>query len=100
MDFDKILENVGTFGRIQKLHYIIIGIPSLTAAFYVLSLEFVGKSPSLHCKNRTEGSDPCALNPPCEEFVFGDEFTSIVTEVSQLIVTGKSFKRSFVYPRC
>ncbi|XP_072031893.1 solute carrier family 22 member 15-like isoform X3 [Amphiura filiformis] len=80
MDFDKILENVGTFGKIQKLHYMIICFSSLCGAQYVLSLTFIGISPGYKCKDRPEAEDPCALDPPCEQFVYGDQFTSIITE--------------------
>ena len=80
LDFDKALEKAGGFGYIQLVHFLLIFTVSVFQTQYNVSMVFIGQEPTFACQGRP-GKDPCQLQPPCQAFIYGKEFTSIVSEV-------------------
>ena len=64
---------------------VILNSVQFFTAMHMISLVFTGKEPSFHCKGHPEVSDQdvCEMTPPCKEYEYGTEFTSIVSEVRQ-----------------
>ncbi|XP_071495351.1 solute carrier family 22 member 15-like [Diadema antillarum] len=81
MDFDDALKKVGEFGRAQVVHQVILCTLQFFSAFQMLSLAFVGKAPTVYCEGKPPVyDDVCDMDPPCQEYRYGTEFTSIVSE--------------------
>ncbi|XP_022095300.1 solute carrier family 22 member 15-like [Acanthaster planci] len=79
LDFDEALEKVGGFGFIQRFHFSLLMVIQIFHAAFIVGLAFLGKEPNFTCKGRI-ARNPCQLEPPCKEFVFSKDFTSIVSE--------------------
>ena len=105
MEFEDIIEDLGSFGHWQRVIFFLICIMDIFGAFAMLSPVFTGATPRWRCanysspiggvitgnvsdadKNFTDdvpALDQCT-NPDgakCELFVYEDDFTSIVSEV-------------------
>lgn len=46
MDFDKVLEEIGEFGRFQKINYLLICLPVIFGAAHNLSYLFTAGVPN------------------------------------------------------
>ncbi|XP_022106852.1 solute carrier family 22 member 15-like isoform X2 [Acanthaster planci] len=79
LDFDAALEKVGGFGFVQQIHFTLLFLMQFFQTPFIVLLAFVGKEPAFICKGRP-GSDPCKLQPPCKEYLYSKNFTSIVSE--------------------
>ena len=93
--FDSILEAIGTFGPRQRLIFFFISMAEFFGAFHMLLPVFVGAEPNWYCvppggamnvtEDRNDTFKECeVLEGTCDEIVFRDDFTSIVSEVSFL----------------
>ncbi|XP_038050675.1 solute carrier family 22 member 15-like [Patiria miniata] len=79
LDFDDALEKVGGFGFIQRIHFLLLFLMQFFQTPFIVLLAFVGKEPTFICKGR-RGQRPCKLTPPCKEYLYSKNFTSIVSE--------------------
>ena len=99
MDFDDIIEQLGSFGYWQRVIFVIISLADLFGAFSMLVMVFTGATPKWTCNTfesdsrtisveslpNTTDLMQCKLNDSfvCTNFTFHDDFTSIVSEVSR-----------------
>ncbi|XP_033117332.1 solute carrier family 22 member 15-like [Anneissia japonica] len=80
MDFETALVKVGDFGFQQKLQVGLLTLSQVTLTPQLIGLVFLGATPPFTCKDFPNEQDPCSLNPPCKEYEYGPQFTSIVSE--------------------
>eukprot|EP00057_Strongylocentrotus_purpuratus_P005121 XP_003730263.1 PREDICTED: solute carrier family 22 member 15-like [Strongylocentrotus purpuratus] len=82
MGFDDAMKAVGEFGYTQKIQQVILNSIQLFGAMHMLSLVFVGREPTtVMCGDELSVyDDVCHMKPPCDDYKYGDEFTSIATE--------------------
>lgn len=123
MTYEHIISEVGNFGWWQAVILGLLSLPDIAMAFVVLLPVFIGAAPRFHCAANTEadvtshqyinssgsGSESLiAVNvtsseimvkaddvcKSCDKFVFDNDFTSIVSEVScQFVgITGELFR--------
>ncbi|XP_033119369.1 solute carrier family 22 member 15-like [Anneissia japonica] len=88
MDFDSALKVVGDYGSEQRKYLYLFSFVNLFIPMHIIGLIFLGREPSFTCHRRTEGP-ACSLQV-CPRYVYGDEFTSIVSEWD--LVCDKSYK--------
>ncbi|XP_071959609.1 solute carrier family 22 member 15-like isoform X2 [Antedon mediterranea] len=80
MDFESALVQVGDFGFQQKLQVGLLSLVQLLLVPQMIGLVFIGATPQFTCKKSPNVMNPCSMNPPCEEYQYGSQFTSIVSE--------------------
>ena len=122
MEFDEFIDEIGGFGRLQRLYFLIIRLVEISGAFGVMITVFIGATPRWRC-NRFEGLDleysattnltsmsgineSLILNDTlyqcqrddhqCVEFQFLDEHPSVVSEVSDMY----PFTIIYVFKQC
>lgn len=95
---DEVLERIGSFGRYQIVLNIYFNIAyALWWAFPVMAMVFIASEPGWKCKNNSTCpfTDTISLGDdryrhrcdiPRQDWDFADDFTSVVTEVSGIIV--------------
>ena len=96
---DEVLERIGSFGRYQIVLNIYFNIAyALWWAFPVMAMVFIASEPGWKCKNNSTCpfTDTISLGDdrykhrcdiPRQDWDFADDFTSVVTEVSGIIVS-------------
>lgn len=87
MDIDDAFRLVGQYGRLQRQVFWSTAIPQAFVAWQHILNVFVGAEPRFSCvhSGSTVAPQTCASKDelPCEDYEFsGDDFTSIVSEVS------------------
>ena len=95
---DEALVKLGGFGLFQWLIYIGTSLAEMAVTYQIFLLTFIASEPKWVCKNGSficNFSEPIGLNAddykarcdmPRSEWEFAEDFTSIVTEVGNLIV--------------
>ena len=94
---DEALVKLGGFGLFQWLIYIGASLAEMAVTYQIYLLAFIAGEPKWVCKNGSSicnFSEPIGLNDddyearcdmPRSEWKFADDFTSVVTEVGNLI---------------
>ena len=94
--FDEIIQRIGAFGVWQGYIFITISLPDIWCAFSVMSTVFIGAVPEWNCTMYDDGTKVNYTNytgpvnqckgqsddSRCHEFIYGSEYTSIVSELS------------------
>ena len=88
VEMDEAFKKVGEFGRLQKKLLVWFNLFQLVAAFNMLMITFVGRSPVWNCSKTaaTDGKLMCHMfeTGKCKP-VYSQNFTSIVSEVSMYV---------------
>jgi OCT family organic cation transporter-like MFS transporter 4/5 len=106
MDFEEVIDQLGSFGYWQRVVFFIISVADIFGAFSMLVMMFTGATPKWTCNAyvsnnvtitaehlpNTTDLMTCSVNDSfaCTNFTFHDDFTSIVSEVGRMFVEIKS----------
>ncbi|XP_077861420.1 solute carrier family 22 member 15-like [Saccoglossus kowalevskii] len=91
MDFDRILKNIGEFGRQQKQQFVVVStICSFWGPPHMLCLAFAGITPDFHCRGQGNIADDDVCARDCQRYFYNKEITSIATEWD--LVCSESYK--------
>ncbi|XP_033120474.1 solute carrier family 22 member 15-like [Anneissia japonica] len=83
MDFDAVLQKVGTFGKAQKLYTFLVSWMSVWAASVTFNHVFAAREPQFTCEgfeNLTK-TEICDLDVPCNHIFNLSEFSSMVADL-------------------
>ncbi|KAK2152867.1 hypothetical protein LSH36_316g08008 [Paralvinella palmiformis] len=96
MDFEEVIDQLGSFGYWQRVVFFIISVADIFGAFSMLVMVFTGATPKWTCNAyvsnnvtitaehlpNTTDLMTCSVNDSfaCTNFTFHDDFTSIVSE--------------------
>lgn len=49
MRYEDVLQEIGEFGRYQKIQFLLVCVVSITSSFHSMNMVFVGPTPEHHC---------------------------------------------------
>ncbi|XP_071958752.1 solute carrier family 22 member 15-like [Antedon mediterranea] len=91
MDFDSALKVVGEYGSEQKKYLYAFSLLNFFIPMQIIGLVFIGREPPVTCQN-PHSESACSSTDVCNKYIYGNEFTSIVSEWD--LVCDKSYKVS------
>lgn len=86
MDIDNVFAKIGDFGSSQKKIFYILTVCQIFLGFHMLILTFIGAEPDWTCGGKNMVLRCAALEKEECSPTYIDDFTSIVSEVSFVIM--------------